>query len=220
MRMTQTLVGTFLGLVFVIVVGTMSVTAEYRRGLIRTTVAASPRRGRILAAKAVWSVPWPSSSAWSRRRSWSPPAARFSRQRGVRLPTTTATVVRVVAGTAALLATAAVLAVALGALVRRSAVAVTLAIVRGAAVPARGRRSSRQRRGLAAAHHPAAAFAVQQSTREYAQVDNLYVAASGYFPLAPWAGFAVLCAWTGAGLAASGGPAGCVKEAYCDVGTV
>ena len=28
-------------------------TAEYRRGLIRTTLAASPRRGRMLAAKAL-----------------------------------------------------------------------------------------------------------------------------------------------------------------------
>ena len=33
--------------------GAMFITAEYRRGLIRVTLAASPRRGRILAAKAV-----------------------------------------------------------------------------------------------------------------------------------------------------------------------
>ena len=31
----------------------MFMTAEYRRGLIRVTLAASPRRGRVLAAKAV-----------------------------------------------------------------------------------------------------------------------------------------------------------------------
>ena len=31
----------------------MFITAEYRRGLIRTTLAASPRRGRVLAAKAI-----------------------------------------------------------------------------------------------------------------------------------------------------------------------
>jgi ABC-type transport system involved in multi-copper enzyme maturation permease subunit len=42
---------------------------------------------------------------------------------------------------------------------------------------------------------PAAAFALQQSTPEYAQVDNLYTATEGYFPLAPWAGLAVLAAW-------------------------
>jgi hypothetical protein len=50
---TQTLVGTFAGLIVVVVVGAMFITAEYRRGLIRTTLAASPRRGRILAAKAI-----------------------------------------------------------------------------------------------------------------------------------------------------------------------
>ena len=47
------LVGTFAGLIAVIVVATLFITAEYRRGLIRTTLAASPRRGRVLAAKAI-----------------------------------------------------------------------------------------------------------------------------------------------------------------------
>jgi hypothetical protein len=31
---------------------------------------------------------------------------------------------------------------------------------------------------------------------QYSQVDNVYSAANGYYPLAPWAGLAVLCAWT------------------------
>jgi hypothetical protein len=35
------------------VVAALFVTSEYRRGLIRTKLAASPRRGRVLAAKAV-----------------------------------------------------------------------------------------------------------------------------------------------------------------------
>ncbi len=43
----------FAGLIAVIVIGVMFITAEYRRGLIRTTLAASPRRGRVLAAKAL-----------------------------------------------------------------------------------------------------------------------------------------------------------------------
>ena len=50
---TNHLVGTFAGLIAVIVVATMFITAEYRRGLIRITLAASPRRGRVLAAKAI-----------------------------------------------------------------------------------------------------------------------------------------------------------------------
>ena len=49
----QSLAGAFVGLIAVVVVAAMFITAEYRRGLIRTTLAASPRRGRVLAAKAV-----------------------------------------------------------------------------------------------------------------------------------------------------------------------
>jgi hypothetical protein len=44
--------GTIIALLTVIVLATLFVTSEYRRGLIRITLAASPRRGRVLAAKA------------------------------------------------------------------------------------------------------------------------------------------------------------------------
>jgi hypothetical protein len=43
---------------------------------------------------------------------------------------------------------------------------------------------------------PAAGFAIQQSLPAYSQVDHAYTPLLGYYPLAPWAGFAVLCAWT------------------------
>ncbi|GAA0971674.1 hypothetical protein GCM10009555_023180 [Acrocarpospora macrocephala] len=42
---------------------------------------------------------------------------------------------------------------------------------------------------------PAAAFAVQQSIREYPQVIAYYAPMGGYFPLPGWAGFAVLCGY-------------------------
>ena len=41
----QSLAGAFLGLIAIVVVAAMFFTAEYRRGLIRTTLAATPRRG-------------------------------------------------------------------------------------------------------------------------------------------------------------------------------
>ncbi|HEV2376622.1 MAG TPA: hypothetical protein VGS19_31160, partial [Streptosporangiaceae bacterium] len=47
------LAGTFAGLIAVVVIAAAFMTAEYRRGLIRTTLAASPRRGQVLAAKAL-----------------------------------------------------------------------------------------------------------------------------------------------------------------------
>jgi uncharacterized membrane protein len=42
---------------------------------------------------------------------------------------------------------------------------------------------------------PAAAFAIQQTIPRYPQVRAPYTPANGYFPLAPWAGFAVLCGY-------------------------
>ena len=47
------LLGVFIGLLIMVVIAAMFITVEYRRGLIRTTLAASPRRGRLLAAKAL-----------------------------------------------------------------------------------------------------------------------------------------------------------------------
>jgi ABC-type transport system involved in multi-copper enzyme maturation permease subunit len=123
---------------------------------------------------------------------------RILRGNGVYVhPATTFTELRVVAGTAALLAVAAVLALAVGAVLRRSAAAVTAVIVvivlpylLGVSVLPAG-----AARWLLRVT-PAAAFAIQQSTPQYPQVSNIYTPASGYFPLAPWSGFAVLWAWT------------------------
>src|SRR5262249_50288983 len=42
---------------------------------------------------------------------------------------------------------------------------------------------------------PAAGFAIQQSLPQYPQVSNAYTPLNGYYPLAPWAGFAVLCGY-------------------------
>ena len=42
---------------------------------------------------------------------------------------------------------------------------------------------------------PAAGFAIQQATPQYYQVTSVYTPTWGYFPLAPWAGFAVLCGY-------------------------
>jgi ABC-type multidrug transport system permease subunit len=114
---------------------------------------------------------------------------------------------RLIAGTAALIAVAAVLTLATATMVRRSAAAVMIVIVAivvpyfltfTAAVPAViGEWLLRIT--------PAAAFAVQQSTPQYQQVQASYAGGlgNGFFPLAPWAGFAVLCGWAALALAAA-----------------
>jgi ABC-type transport system involved in multi-copper enzyme maturation permease subunit len=194
---TQTLVGTFAGLIAVIVVAAMFITAEYRRGLIRTTFAASPRRGRVLAAKAIVIGAVSFAAGLAAAAVVVPLGGRTLRANGVYIhPTTTLTELRVVAGTAALLAVAAVLALAIGALLRRSATAVTAVIVAIVlpyllAISVLPAGASQWLLRIT----PAAAFAIQQSTPQYPQVSNVYTPANGYFPLAPWAGLAVLCAW-------------------------
>ena len=109
------------------------------------------------------------------------------------------TELRMVVGTAALVAVAAVLALALGTMLRRSAAAVTVAIV-VIIVPYFLSLTSVLPIGVAdwiLRLTPAAAFAIQQPVPQYAQVTALYSPGGpgGYFPLAPWAGFAVLCGW-------------------------
>ena len=42
-----------MGLIAIVTVAAMFFSTEYRRGLIRITLAATPRRGEVLAAKAV-----------------------------------------------------------------------------------------------------------------------------------------------------------------------
>lgn len=193
----QTLVGTFVGLVIVVVVGAMFITAEYRRGLIRTTLAASPLRGRVLAAKAVVVGTVTFTTGLVAAAVVVVFGQRVLRGNGVYVhPASTSTELRVIAGTAALLAVAAVLALGLGALLRRSVTAVTTAVVvivlpyllAMTVLPAGAAQWLLR-------VSPAAAFALQQAAPKYPQVANLYTPANGYFPLGPWAGFAVLAGW-------------------------
>jgi ABC-type transport system involved in multi-copper enzyme maturation permease subunit len=200
----RTLLGAFAGLIAVIVVATLFITSEYRRPLIRTTLAASPRRGQVLAAKAVVIGSVTFVAGLLATALAVPLAGRILRANGVRIsPVTTLTELRVMVGTAALLAVAAVLALALGAITRRSAAAVTVVIVTvilpyvlavASAVPAGAAQWLLR-------VTPAAAFAIQQSRVQYPQVTGAYTPANGYFPLAPWAGFAVLCGYAALALA-------------------
>lgn len=202
-KIERSLIGVLAGLVVVIVVAVLFITAEYRRGLIRATLAASPRRGRVLAAKAIVVGAVTFVVGVIAAGVTLPVGTGILRANGnYVLPVSTFTELRVIVGTAALLAVAAVFALALGALFRRSAAAVVAAIA-AILVPY----------VLAIASvlpdavsqwllrvTPAAAFAVQQSSPEYSHVIAHYAPVTGYFPLVPWAGFAVLCGYTAVAL--------------------
>jgi ABC-type transport system involved in multi-copper enzyme maturation permease subunit len=198
----QTLIGTFAGLIAVVVVATMFITAEYRRGLIRTTLAAIPRRGRVLAAKAVTIGAIAFAAGLAAAAIGLPLGMRQLRDNGVFVdPVTTLTQVRMVVGTGALLAVAAVLALAIGTMVRSSAVAVAtvIGVIVFPYVLATFTTSGFTEWLLRIT--PAAGFAIQQAYPRYPQVDAPYTIVGGYYPLPPWAGFAVLCAWAAAALA-------------------
>ncbi|NUR71970.1 MAG: ABC transporter permease subunit [Hamadaea sp.] len=131
----SSLLGVIAGIMALIAVGVLFATSEYRRGMIRTTFAAEPRRGRVLAAKAVvlggvafvlslvgvvagYLIARPAL----RKNGFAPPA--FPDE-----SITDPVVIRVLVLSAAFMALLTVFAMAVGLLLRHSAGAITLTIV-------------------------------------------------------------------------------------------
>jgi hypothetical protein len=198
----DSLAGVFAGLIVTIVLGALFMTAEYRSGLIRITLAASPRRGRVLAAKAVvvGSATFVAGLAGTVLSVVLGEQVLRAEHNYV-YPTSTLTDLQVIAGSAALLAVAAVAALAVGAMLRHSAGAIAAVIVAVVlpfylVLPALPDDAGRWLMRIT----PAAGFTVQQVLPEFPQVNDLYTPASGYYPLQPWAGFAVLCAYAAAAM--------------------
>ena len=190
-----------IGLLAAIALGALFITAEYRRGLIRTTFAASPRRGRVLAAKAIvigsvafaaglvgTAVAFPLAEKKLRSGGW--PVSVYPVRSLISGPA-----VQMVVGTAALIAVAAILALAAGAALRRSAGAITATVVLLVLPLILATVLPQTPAQWLLRLTPAAAFGLQQGNPHYAQVNSACLPYNGCYPLAPWAGFAVLCAW-------------------------
>jgi ABC-type transport system involved in multi-copper enzyme maturation permease subunit len=191
----QSLIGGFAGLIVVIVLGTLFVTDEYRRGLIRTTLSASPRRGPVLAAKAIviggvsfvvglvaFTVAITVGGSMLRANG------------NYVYPVRGLTEIRMVVGLSLMLAAGAVLALGMGTVLRRGA-GVIAALVALFVLPEFLSTSAILPAGAAEwllRVTPAAGFAIQQSIPQYAQVASFYTPAFGYYPLLPWAGLLVL----------------------------
>jgi hypothetical protein len=198
--------GTLVGLIVVIALAALFITSEYRRGIVRTTFIASPRRGRVLLAKAIVigavtfvagligaAIAFPiaehklASEGWP--RSIYPVRAITS---GIGL--------QIVIGTAALLAVSAILTLAAGALLRRSTGAIAAGVLALifplvlATVLPQGPADWLLRLT------PAAGIGLQQANVHYTQVTHACLPYNNCYPLAPWPGFAVLCAWALAAL--------------------
>jgi regulation of enolase protein 1 (concanavalin A-like superfamily) len=198
--------GTAIGLIAVIALGALFITAEYRRGLIRTTLAASPRRGRVLAAKAIVigsvtfvaglagaAIALPVAEHRLHSLGWASsvyPVWSLTSGRGL----------QIVVGSAGLLAVAAILALSAGTVLRRSAGAITAVVVLVIVPLILGAILPQTYADWLLRITPAAAFGLQQGIPQYSQVMHVCQPYNGCYPLAPWTGLAVAAAWAAAGL--------------------
>jgi hypothetical protein len=194
--------GIIVGLLILIVLAALFATSEYRRGSIRTTSIASSRR--ILAAKAVII----GSLAFAVGAAATAIAEVITRHvlaaNGIYLfPQSGPVVARVIIGTGLLLGLAAVLVVALGTMLRRSARTVVAGIVllvvpgvMATVLPADSESWLMQ-------FTPTTGFAVQANLPRSNLVTDAYTIVNGYFPISPWAGLAVLAAYTAMALGAA-----------------
>jgi ABC-type transport system involved in multi-copper enzyme maturation permease subunit len=198
--------GTIVALLFVIVLAALSVTSEYRRGLIRATFAACPRRGRVLAAKAVV-VGSLAVATGAIAAAIAEVVSRhvFAANGNYLFPQSGPALARVIIGTGLFLGLAAALAVAVGSILRRSAgtvvVGIVLLVLPGILATAMGLPANIDSWLMQLT--PTAAFAIQATLPRYSLVTDAYIPANGYFPISPWAGLAVLAAYTAAALGAA-----------------
>lgn len=194
------LTGFFVGLTAIAALGVLFVTSEYRRGMIRTTFAVNPRRGRVLAAKATVLgattfaaglvaalVAFVTTQPILRDRGFAPPTFAT-------VSLTDWPVLRAVVGSAAFLALIALFGLGLGTILRRSAGAITVTVVLvllpsivGTFLPL----SAAKALMLAT---PAAGFAIQRAKEP---TDTLV---EPWAAIGPWTGLGVLCLYTAAAL--------------------
>jgi len=196
------LFGLIVAVTVIIVIAAMFITVEYRRGLIRTTFTSTPRRGRVLAAKAVviGVVTFVIGSVAAAVAL--PLGEHFLNTNGNYVfPASTLTVARIIAGSGALVAVTAVAVLALGTILRKSAGAVTAGIVVFLLPYVIGSVASGGAGTWLFRVTPAAGFSVLGAFPRSALVSYPYTLGNGYYPLAPWAGLLVLCAYAAATLA-------------------
>ena len=198
--------GSLVGVIAMIALGAVFIGSEYRRGMIRTTFAGTPRRGRVILAKAIVigvvafaaglvgaAIAVAIAGPKLRSEGWTPPIYPL-------LSLGTGTGLRIAAGTAVVLALAAIFALAVGVMLRRGigAITVGIALLVGPLLVATavGQTAGAFLLGVT----PAAAFAVQQGIQRYPQSSDVCLAGHGCYPLSPSNGVAVLAIWTAAAL--------------------
>ena len=200
----QTIVGMLVGLIVLIVIAAMFVTAEYRRRLIRTTFTATPNRGRVVAAKAVviFAVAFLTEAV----------AAVVSIPIGRHLlisngnylfPVGAFTEVREVLGSALLVALAAVAVLGLAMIVRRASGTVVAGIALFVVPVVLGSAITGSVGEWIYRLTPAAGFSVLDSVPSSPLVSYPYTVQNGYYPLGAWISLIVPCCYAALALSAA-----------------
>jgi hypothetical protein len=200
----QTVVGILVGLIVLIVIASMFVTAEYRRRLVRTTFTAVPKRGRVLYAKAIviFAVAFLTEAV----------AAAISIPVGRHLlisngnflfPLGALTTVRDVFGSALLVALSAVAVLGLAAILRRSSGAVVAGIALFVVPNILGASVSGSVGEWLYRLTPAAAFSLLDSIPSSPLVSYPHTIQNGYYPLGAWVSLIVPCLYAALALGAA-----------------
>jgi hypothetical protein len=190
----DSLMGVQIGLIAVAALGALFMTSEFKTRMIRTTFTACPSRRRVLTAKAVVLGGTVFAAGLVASFAAFYLAQPFQRQNGFAPPAyphpslTDPTILRAIIGTAAFLAMIALLSLALGAILRGTAGAIALVFTLLVVIPIVASITSVEATTWVNRATPIAGLAILQ-TRTLTET-----------AIGPWAGFAVLCAYTVAAL--------------------
>jgi ABC-type transport system involved in multi-copper enzyme maturation permease subunit len=190
----ESLAGVQIGLIAVVALSVLFMTSEFKTRTIRTTFTACPRRGRVLAAKAIVLAGTVFAAGLAASIAAFFLAQPFQRENGFAPPAyphpalTDPTVLRAVVGTALFLAVLAVFSLGVATILRGTAGAIVLIFALLIVVPIVASVTSVAATTWVNRATPIAGLAIQQTT-------TLTETAIG-----PWAGFSVLCGYAAVAL--------------------
>jgi hypothetical protein len=175
--------------------GALAVTSEYATGSIRATLTAMPQRIAVLGAKTVVVAAVTAAVGTAAALAAFLVASRVFAGRGIAVALTDPGAVRAVFGAGLYLAVLAVLTLALGAVIRSSVGTVAVVVALMLVLPGIAGVLPTAWQGGAVAYLPAEAG--------QAIIGRTRFAGNGTDLLAPWTGFAVLCAYATLALVAA-----------------
>jgi ABC-type transport system involved in multi-copper enzyme maturation permease subunit len=185
-----TLSGVLVGLLAIVALAALFITSEYERGTIRTTFAATPRRGRVLAAKGtVLAASALAAGLVAAFGAFLLCGAVLRSRDVVTASLLDGPVLRAVVGTAALLAVVALLTLAVATIVRRAALAISVVFLLLLMPPIIATGLPVSAAKWLERLTPSAGFAIQETVHRYDTA------------ISPGGGFAVLCGYAAAALA-------------------